>query len=94
VSRLAAVERAGKEIKLLDEHLPLSIPSAEVAVVYHDRSDIVHQSGKAEEQYREALRSTYRALWTNNIPVDVISPAADWTTGSFTCRIPSFSTRP
>ncbi|MSO21696.1 MAG: hypothetical protein EXQ58_00270 [Acidobacteria bacterium] len=76
--RLRAAERTIQEMRGLEEHLPLTTPKAETAVVYHDKSDMVHEFGGALETYRDAIRGVYRTLWQHNIPVDVISPQMDW----------------
>ncbi len=76
--RLAAVEQTIQKMNGLKEHLPLAVPKAEVGIVYHDKSDLLHQFGQARNEYRAALRGTYRTLWEHNIPADVISPRMDW----------------
>ena len=76
--RLAAAEETARQIEKLKPHLPLSVPKAEAAIVYHEKSDLLHQFGKAGLEYREALRGTFRTLWKHNIPVDVVSPRMDW----------------
>ncbi len=76
--RLAAAEKTIQQMKRVRPHLPLRIPRAEMAVVYHEKSDVLHRLGKAGTDYRASLRGTYRTLWEHNIPVDVVSPRMDW----------------
>lgn len=76
--RLTAVEQTIKEMHLLEGQLPLAIPNVEVAVVYHDKSDMLHQLGRPECAYFSLVRDLYCALWQHNVPVDVISPQMDW----------------
>ena len=76
--RLAVAEEAARQIGRLKPHLPLKVPRAEMAIAYHEKSDLLHQFGKAGVDYRDTLRGTYGTLWKNNIPVDVVSPRMDW----------------
>jgi beta-galactosidase GanA len=76
--RLTAVSKAIAEIDLIADHLPLEIPKAEVAVVYSWLSQEIFEYNNQGERYLSDLRGVYRTLWENNIPVDIVSPAMDW----------------
>ena len=76
--RLEAAEKTIRQMERVRPHLPLRVPRAEMAIVYHEKSDLLHRFGKAGTDYRESLRGTYRTLWEHNIPVDVVSPRMDW----------------
>ena len=76
--RLTAVSHTIREIESLGEHLPLKIPAAEVAIVYHNWSDEVMGFNQSPEIYLAGMTRLHRALWEHNIPVDVITAAVDW----------------
>lgn len=76
--RLTAVSKTIKEIESISEHLPLTIPQAEVAIVYHKWSAEIASFNQGEMAYREGISSLHRVLWEHNIPVDVISATMDW----------------
>ena len=76
--RLAAAEKTIRQIEQVKPYLPLKVPRAEVAIVYHEKSDLLHQFGQARADYLAALKGTYRTLWEHNIPVDVVSPRKNW----------------
>lgn len=76
--RLKAVEQTSRELERVKPHLPISIPKAEVAVIYHDKSGMLHEFASAPDDYLAGVRSAYRTIWRQNIPVDLITPAMDW----------------
>ena len=76
--RLQAVSEAISQIDGLAEHLPLRVPKARVAIVNHQPShDLFGMNGEGD-RFLADLRGTYRTLWTNGIPVDVVTPSQDW----------------
>ena len=76
--RLKAVSKTIREIESIDKHLPLTIPKAEVAVVYHNWSHELCIFGDGAGLYHDGLTKLYRVLWEHNIPVDIITPSMDW----------------
>ena len=76
--RFEAVARATKQIDGLSEHLPLECPQAEVGVVYHPESQEMFDYNDEDDRFLADVRGTYRALWTQGITPDVISPRMDW----------------
>ncbi len=76
--RFEAARRTIREIGLLADLLPLSVPEAEVAVVYHAPSDLLFELGNGADESRAAIQGIYRAFWAHNVPVDVIGARADW----------------
>ena len=70
--------RATKQIDGLSEHLPLECPQAEVGVVYHPESQEMFDYNDEDDRFLADVRGTYRALWTQGITPDVISPRMDW----------------
>ncbi len=79
--RLTAVSKTIKEIESISEHLPLTIPQAEVAIVYHNWSHELagfSRGGQEEQAYRDGMTRLHRVLCEHNIPVDVISAEMAW----------------
>jgi beta-galactosidase len=76
--RLRAAERVMGQIRGLADLLPLRVPRAEVAVLYHDRTDLLYEFGNGSADYRLATQGIYRAFWEHNIPIDVVSQRMDW----------------
>ena len=77
-SRLEAVSEAIALIDGLAEHLPLRVPTAKVAIVNHQPShDLFTMNGEGD-RFLADLRGTYRTLWTNGVPVDIVTPSHDW----------------
>lgn len=83
--RLKAVTQTIREMSLLEDHLPLTIPKADLALVYHDKSHMMYEFGKGQDQYRDAILAFYRTFWQHNIPVDVITPKMDWSQYKIVC---------
>jgi len=78
-ARLTAVTKTIKEVKSISEHLPLVVPKAEVAIVYHKWSaELAGLQEGGAASYKEGISSLHRALWEYNIPADVISAGMDW----------------
>ena len=77
-ARLRAVTEAIADIERLEEHLPLTVPRAEVAIVYSGNSDELFLYGGEQKRYLDDLLGIYRTLWAHGIPVDVITPQQDW----------------
>ena len=76
--RLEAVSEAISQIEGLSEHLPLRVPKAGVAIVNHQASHDLFSMNGENDRFLSDLRGTYRTLWSNGIPVDVVTPAQDW----------------
>ncbi len=76
--RLSAVSDTIKDIGSIEKHLPLVIPRAEVALVYHEDSHMMFDLGNNVREYGDNIFGVYRALWEHNIPVDIIAPSMDW----------------
>ena len=77
--RFKAVSNAISQIDSLSEHLPLSIPKAEVALVNHQFSHELFSYNDEGDRFLSDLRGTYRTLWEYGIPVDIVTPKMDWT---------------
>ena len=76
--RWVAVADAIEQVDRIADHLPLTLPRAEVAVVYSAAShEIFHFAGE-QATYHENLTSVYRRLWRSSIPCDVVTPEMDW----------------
>ena len=76
--RLKAVEETIQSIARLDAHLPLRIPNAEVALVWDSQTaTLADMAGGLEDQWC-AIRGVHRGFWELNIPVDLVTPAMDW----------------
>ena len=78
-TRFEAVENAIRQIDGLESHLPLSIPNSEVALVNHQQSHELFSYNDEGDRFLNDLRGTYRTLWENGIPVDIVTPNMDWT---------------
>ena len=77
-ARLEAVSEAISQIDGLAEHLPLRVPKARVALVNHQPShDLFTMNGEGD-RFLADLRGTYRTLWENGTPVDLVTPSHDW----------------
>lgn len=76
--RLEAVSKAMGQIDGIAEHLPLKVPKAEVAIVVHLKSQDLFLMNEEGDRFLADLRGTYRTLWSNGIPVDVLTPKQDW----------------
>ena len=77
-SRLEAVSEAISLIDGIAEHLPLRVPASRAAIVNHQPShDLFSMNGEGD-RFLADLRGTYRTLWTNGIPVDIVTPSHDW----------------
>ncbi len=77
--RLVAVSEAISRIDELAEHLPLNVPKAKVAIVNHQASHELFNMNGEGDRFLADLRGTYRTLWSNGIPVDIVTPSQDWT---------------
>ena len=76
--RLEAVSEAISRINGLSEHLPLRVPKARIAIVNHQTSQDLFSMNGENDRFLADLRGTYRTLWSNGIPVDIVTPAHDW----------------
>ena len=76
--RLEAVSEAISRIDGLAEHLPLRVPKARVAIVNHQASHDLFSMNGENDRFLADVRGTYRTLWSNGIPVDIVTPAHDW----------------
>ena len=77
-ARLEAVSEAISQIDGLAQHLPLRVQRAKVAIVNHQAShDLFTMNGEGD-RFLADLRGTYRTLWENGIPVDLVTPSHDW----------------
>ncbi len=76
--RWHAVEQTIGEINTIVEHLPLEIPRAEVAIAYSAPSNDLFWCNYNDETFLADLRGVHRALWAENIPCEIVSPAMDW----------------
>ena len=76
--RLEAVSEAISQIDGIAEHLPLRVPKARVALVNHQPSHDLFTMNGESDRFLADLRGTYRTLWTNGIPVDIVTPGQDW----------------
>ena len=83
--RLTAVSKTIREIESVQEHFPLKIPRAEVAILYHSWSNELCSLGGGRNLYHEGLTKLYQALWEHNIPVDIITPDMDWEQYKLVC---------
>lgn len=77
-ARLEAAVQAVAHINRLKDHLPLTVPKPEVAIVYHPESHELFNYDESGERFLGDLRGVYRTLWRNGIPADVITPRMDW----------------
>ena len=76
--RLEAVSEAISQIDGLSEHLPLRVPKSRVAIVNHQSSQDLFAMNGENDRFLADLRGVYRTLWSNGIPVDIVTPAQDW----------------
>ena len=76
--RLEAVSEAISQIDGLSEHLPLGVPKARVAIVNHQESHELFNMNGEGDRFLADIRGTYRTLWSNGIPVDIVTPSQDW----------------
>lgn len=76
--RLTAVSEAMGQIDGIAEHLPLRVPRAEVAIVVHQKSQDLFMMNEEGDRFLADLRGPYRTLWSNGIPVDIVTPKQDW----------------
>ncbi len=76
--RLHAVREAIDCIDRVAEHLPLTLPRSEVAIVYSGNSNEVFLFGDEHQRYIDEILGVYRTFWSHSIPVDVVTPAQDW----------------
>ena len=76
--RLKAVEKTIRSIRTLQPHLPLSVPKAEVGLIYDpDNANLADLEGASNEQW-QITRGVHRALWESSIPVDMLPSNMDW----------------
>ena len=76
--RFEATAQAIARIDSLHEHLPLTVPDAEVAIVYHPESQELFNYNEEGDRFLADLRGVYRTLWRHGIPADVVTPRMDW----------------
>ena len=77
-ARWQATTEALCQMAGMEEHLPLTCGSADVAVVYHADSHELFTYNDEGDRYLSDMRGVHRALWNNGVPVDVVSPDMDW----------------
>ena len=76
--RLRAAEKTIADIDRIAEHLPLTIPRADMAIGYSGPSaDIFDFDGMGVE-FVQRHRAMYRALWPHSVAMDLVTPAMDW----------------
>ena len=76
--RFAAVVEAVGQLEGLRDHLPIACPQAQVGIVYHPESQELFGFNDDPDRFNADLRGVYRTLWTEGIPVDVLTPSQDW----------------
>jgi len=72
---------AAKTIAAIDkiaDHLPLSIPVADVAIAYSGPSDDQFDFNDMNVAFVQRHRALYRALWPTSVAVDLVTPAMSW----------------
>ena len=72
--RFEQVSRAAQQIEGLAEHLPLSIPRAEIAIVVHPASQELFRYNDESARFQADLSGVHRTLWTHGIPADLVTP--------------------
>jgi hypothetical protein len=78
MGRWKAVEQAIRQINSLSNHLPLTVPRADIAVGYSSRSEEIFTYANQDTSFGQNFKDSYRVLWANNIPRDVVTPGMDW----------------
>ncbi len=76
--RFAAAERTIARIDAVSDHLPLSIPRADMAIAYSGSSHQVFSFNDADYKFLQHHRGMYRALWPHSVAVDLITAKTDW----------------
>ncbi len=77
-ARWPAIEEAIRGIDAIADHLPLTIPRAEIAIGYSALSHEVFDYGGQNVLFLQQLRGMYRTLWKSSIPQDIVTPGMDW----------------
>ena len=78
--RWSAVGEAIGQINSIADHLPLSIPRAALAIGYSGLSHEIFsfQGGDTGAAFLDQLRGLFRTLWKHSVPMDIVTPAMDW----------------
>ena len=76
--RWTAVQKTIGQIGSLGAHLPVSCPQAEMAIGYSAPSLEVFNYDNQQPLFIQQLRGLYRTLWPYSIPMDIVTPAMDW----------------
>jgi hypothetical protein len=76
--RLQAAAKTIAQIDTIAPHLPLSIPTAPMAIAYSGPSDDQFDFNGMGTQFIQRHRALYRALWQHSVPMDLVTPAMDW----------------
>ena len=76
--RFLAAERTIALIDKIEEHLPISIPQADVAIGYSGPSDQIFEFDGMNSEFIQRHRAMYRAWWPHSLAVDLVTPAMDW----------------
>jgi hypothetical protein len=56
----------------------VTVPKAEIALLYDPETATVAEMAGGSHQYRQAIRGVHRTLWEQNIPIDMVTPGMDW----------------
>ncbi len=76
--RWKAVERAIRQINSVSNHLPLTVPRADLAIGYSSLSEEIFTYAGQEASFGQDFKDSYRVLWANNIPRDIVTPGMEW----------------
>ena len=73
--RFVAAEKAIAHIDKIAPHLPMSIPSADVAIAYSGPSDMQFDFNDMSVKFVQRHRAMFRTLWPDSVAIDLVTPA-------------------
>ncbi len=76
--RLVAATKTIADIHKIEDHLPVTIPRADVAIGYSGPSHRLFDCNGVSNAFVRRHRAMFRTLWTHNVAVDMVTPKMDW----------------
>lgn len=76
--RLQSISKTITQIDRITSHLPLTIPTAPIAIAYSGPSDDQFDFNGMGTPFIQRHRAMYRALWQFSLPIDLVTPTMDW----------------
>ena len=76
--RFEAAKKTIAQIEAISDHLPMTIPQSDMAIVYSSLSHQVFRFNDADYKFLQHHRGMYRALWPHSVDVGLVTVQNDW----------------